>query len=45
MLKMPREQMKSFGEIRANCQEAGADRLRYCDTVGILDPLTAYEKN
>lgn len=25
-------------------KEAGADRLRYCDTVGILDPLTAYEK-
>ncbi|MBI5078500.1 homocitrate synthase [Candidatus Saganbacteria bacterium] len=25
-------------------QEAGADRFRYCDTTGSLDPLTAYEK-
>lgn len=25
-------------------KEAGADRLRYCDTVGILDPFNAYEK-
>ncbi len=25
-------------------QEAGADRLRYCDTVGIMDPLTIYDR-
>lgn len=25
-------------------KEAGADRLRYCDTVGILNPFTAFEK-
>lgn len=25
-------------------KEAGADRLRYCDTVGILDPFSAFEK-
>ncbi|MDD2402451.1 MAG: homocitrate synthase [Clostridia bacterium] len=25
-------------------KEAGADRLRYCDTVGILYPYTTYEK-
>lgn len=25
-------------------KEAGADRLRYCDTVGILEPFAAYEK-
>jgi len=25
-------------------REAGADRMRYCDTVGILNPFTAYEK-
>ncbi|MBO8128459.1 MAG: homocitrate synthase [Peptococcaceae bacterium] len=25
-------------------KEAGADRLRYCDTVGILDPFSTYEK-
>jgi len=25
-------------------KDAGADRLRYCDTVGILDPFTTYER-
>lgn len=25
-------------------REAGADRLRYCDTVGILDPFVTYER-
>ncbi|MEW6662442.1 MAG: homocitrate synthase [Bacillota bacterium] len=25
-------------------KQAGADRLRYCDTVGILDPFSTYEK-
>ncbi|OGC06356.1 homocitrate synthase [Candidatus Falkowbacteria bacterium RIFCSPLOWO2_12_FULL_45_13] len=25
-------------------QDAGADRLRYCDTTGSLDPLSTYEK-
>mgnify|MGYP005840583485 CR=1 FL=1 len=25
-------------------KEAGADRLRYCDTVGILDPFVTYER-
>jgi homocitrate synthase NifV len=25
-------------------KEAGADRLRYCDTVGVLDPFATYEK-
>lgn len=25
-------------------KEAGADRLRYCDTVGVLDPFTTYER-
>ncbi len=24
-------------------REAGADRIRYCDTVGVLDPLTMYD--
>jgi homocitrate synthase NifV len=27
----------------ANAKEAGADRLRYCDTVGVLDPGRTYE--
>ncbi|MDK2823290.1 MAG: homocitrate synthase NifV [Clostridia bacterium] len=25
-------------------KEAGANRLRYCDTVGLLDPITTYER-
>lgn len=25
-------------------KEAGADRLRYCDTVGLLDPITTFER-
>jgi len=25
-------------------KDAGADRVRYCDTTGSLDPITAYEK-
>lgn len=25
-------------------REAGADRLRYCDTVGIMDPFTIYDR-
>jgi homocitrate synthase NifV len=31
-------------EFGATAKEAGADRLRYCDTVGILDPLEMYER-
>jgi homocitrate synthase NifV len=30
-----------FGQA---AKEAGADRLRYCDTVGILDPLETYQR-
>lgn len=26
-----------------NAREAGADRLRYCDTVGVLEPFRTYE--
>lgn len=26
-----------------NAKEAGADRLRFCDTVGVLDPFRSYE--
>ncbi|KJS15866.1 MAG: trans-homoaconitate synthase [Peptococcaceae bacterium BRH_c4b] len=29
-------------QYAAAAKEAGADRLRYCDTVGILDPFTTY---
>jgi homocitrate synthase NifV len=31
-------------EFARAAKEAGADRLRYCDTVGILDPFTTYER-
>lgn len=31
-------------EFAKAAKEAGADRLRYCDTVGILDPFSTYKK-
>lgn len=31
-------------EFAAAARDAGADRLRYCDTVGILDPFRTYER-
>jgi len=31
-------------EFARNAKKAGADRLRYCDTVGILDPLQIYKR-
>lgn len=31
-------------EFARAAKEAGANRLRYCDTVGILDPFTTYER-
>lgn len=31
-------------EFASVAKEAGADRLRYCDTVGILDPLETYKR-
>jgi homocitrate synthase NifV len=31
-------------EFGKTAKDAGADRLRYCDTVGILDPLEMYER-
>ena len=36
-----RDFLVEFGQA---AKEAGADRLRYCDTVGILDPLDTYEQ-
>lgn len=30
-------------EFALAAQEAGADRLRYCDTVGVLEPFKTYE--
>lgn len=31
-------------EFARTAKEAGGDRLRYCDTVGILDPLETYKR-
>jgi len=31
-------------EFARAAKEAGADRLRYCDTVGIMEPFTIYER-
>lgn len=35
-----RDFMLQFAE---NAKEAGADRVRFCDTVGVLDPFMTYE--
>ena len=37
-----RSDMDFLVQYAAAAKEAGADRLRYCDTVGILDPFTTY---
>ncbi len=31
-------------EFAKTAREQGADRLRYCDTLGILDPFSSYER-
>jgi len=31
-------------ELMATAKDLGADRFRFCDTLGILDPFTTYEK-
>jgi homocitrate synthase NifV len=39
-----RSDMDFLIEFAREAKKAGADRLRYCDTVGILDPFTTYER-
>ncbi|HAP93017.1 MAG TPA: homocitrate synthase [Desulfotomaculum sp.] len=39
-----RTEMDFLLQFTRTVKEAGADRLRYCDTVGILDPFTTYER-
>ena len=39
-----RTEMDFLLQFAKAVREAGADRLRYCDTVGILDPFTIYER-
>jgi len=39
-----RSDMDFLVEFAREAKRAGADRLRYCDTVGILDPFTTYDR-
>ncbi|MBP1759705.1 MAG: homocitrate synthase NifV [Firmicutes bacterium] len=39
-----RSDMDFLVEFAREAKRAGADRLRYCDTVGILDPFVTYDK-
>ncbi|WP_027717824.1 homocitrate synthase [Desulfovirgula thermocuniculi] len=39
-----RSDMDFLIQFARAAKEAGADRLRYCDTVGILDPFLTYER-
>ncbi len=36
--------MKFLLKFAKEAKEAGADRLRYCDTVGMEDPFSIYER-
>ncbi|WP_066637094.1 homocitrate synthase [Desulfolucanica intricata] len=38
-----RSDMEFLIKFAKAAKEAGADRLRYCDTVGILEPFTTYQ--
>ncbi|NPV26163.1 MAG: homocitrate synthase [Firmicutes bacterium] len=39
-----RSDMEFLVRFAQEAKKAGADRLRYCDTVGILEPFTTYER-
>lgn len=39
-----RSDMDFLIQFALEAKKAGADRLRYCDTVGILDPFVTYER-
>lgn len=39
-----RSDMEFLIKFAKAAKEAGADRLRYCDTVGIMDPFTIYDR-
>lgn len=39
-----RSEMEFLLEFARAAKEAGADRLRYCDTVGIMEPFTIYDR-
>lgn len=39
-----RTDMEYLLQFARAAKEAGADRLRYCDTVGFMDPFTTYDR-
>lgn len=39
-----RTEMDFLIKFALAAKEAGANRLRYCDTIGLLDPFTCYER-
>lgn len=39
-----RSDMNFLIEFAREAKNAGADRIRYCDTVGILDPFTTFDR-
>lgn len=39
-----RSEMDFLIQFGLAAKQAGADRLRYCDTVGIMDPFTIYDR-
>jgi len=39
-----RADLEFVAELMATAKDLGADRFRFCDTLGILDPFTTYEK-
>lgn len=39
-----RSEMNYLVEFATEAKKAGANRVRYCDTIGILDPFTTYER-
>lgn len=39
-----RSDMDYLVQFALEAKKAGADRLRYCDTVGILDPFTTFDR-
>ena len=39
-----RADMEFLIEFATTAKEHGADRLRYCDTVGMMDPFSIYEQ-
>lgn len=39
-----RADMEYLLQFARNAKQAGADRLRFCDTVGVLDPFATYDR-